>query len=661
MSERAPSTPQTPERPTDRTDTGQERRERTQEKAKEKKTREGLQMTQLKTWAESIDRHSTSDGVIGTIRENLPKIDTRVMLQAEAEARKDNKGILGVLFTKKKGVGPDGKAKFENIKLQESFKPGDEIEVNFTANGSQEANRTIGAGDILPPSVRYIVVRDRQGNERTGVRLTGMRGTRITRTGYYDTAGSYIPIYDGYTIKIPSETVVPDFQKSVAEAPRTQHSTYFSDLIQHDYQGQLPSFTVDTDHSRLQRYADAEDKVRQDRIQSLESFEQNKEQYDGLMQGEVTLTLTPRQNMDLNQVVEKAARPANKERYMRVSERTNVPWELIAAIHYREASMNFDTYLHNGDPLGRPTTHVPAGKYYTDWEEAAIDALTNGRSLGGTDFRSMMDYAEGFNGYGYRMRGLTSPYIWSGTNKQMDGKYVADGVFDPRARDQQLGIAPIVMALRSKQQETMERPQTPEVGVDPDVASGKKKVELPVGQEIAYVGDSLTVGYAYNNQEIPYKAHGGKSVMTMWQEFDEVLKQKPKTIVLLGGTNDLYGEKNASEVFGYIRLMADKAKVQGINVFVGTVPPMAQIYFDNNDRPARGKEVNEQIRRMNDMIRTAYPSQVVDFASALADGNNRSEPNAALIPQPPHGDGVHPGSAGYNVMRSLVADKLSQL
>ena len=41
----------------------------------------------------------------------------------------------------------------------------------------------------------------------------------------------------------------------------------------------------------------------------------------------------------------------------------------------RESSCNFKTYLHNGDPLGKPTTHVPKGKNFTKFTDAAVDAL----------------------------------------------------------------------------------------------------------------------------------------------------------------------------------------------------------------------------------------------------------------------------------------------
>ena len=62
----------------------------------------------------------------------------------------------------------------------------------------------------------------------------------------------------------------------------------------------------------------------------------------------------------------------NKQRYQAVADKTGIPAELIAALHWRESSGNFNTYMHNGDPLGSPTVHYPQGKLFYDWESSEI-------------------------------------------------------------------------------------------------------------------------------------------------------------------------------------------------------------------------------------------------------------------------------------------------
>src|SRR5262249_54559480 len=61
---------------------------------------------------------------------------------------------------------------------------------------------------------------------------------------------------------------------------------------------------------------------------------------------------------------------------------------------------------------------------------------------------------EPYNGYGYRNKGLRSPYLWASTNHQQRGKYVRDRVFDPRVMDEQVGCAAQLKYLGVGQQKS---------------------------------------------------------------------------------------------------------------------------------------------------------------------------------------------------------------
>jgi lysozyme family protein len=137
---------------------------------------------------------------------------------------------------------------------------------------------------------------------------------------------------------------------------------------------------------------------------------------------------------------------ASKDRYQKVEKLTGVPWHVIAVIHEREASQNWNTQLGQGDPLNKKSTHVPKGRGpFATWEDGAVDALTkcppyaannHDWSVGGT-----LALLEKYNGLGYYNKGVPSPYIWAGTNQYVKGKYVSDGVYDPNHVDTQLGCA----------------------------------------------------------------------------------------------------------------------------------------------------------------------------------------------------------------------------
>jgi lysozyme family protein len=143
---------------------------------------------------------------------------------------------------------------------------------------------------------------------------------------------------------------------------------------------------------------------------------------------------------------------AAKDRYQAISNRTKVPWFIIAVIHEREADQDWTANIAQGDPWNEISTHTPDGRGpFLSFEAAAYDALVNCAPHAGrwTDWSAGggLTLLEQYNGLGYAKRGLPSPYIWSGTNQYHAGKYVRDGVFDPDVVDKQLGCAGLILAM----------------------------------------------------------------------------------------------------------------------------------------------------------------------------------------------------------------------
>lgn len=139
-----------------------------------------------------------------------------------------------------------------------------------------------------------------------------------------------------------------------------------------------------------------------------------------------------------------------KAQYLAVEARSGVPWFVIAALHNRESDANFATYLGNGEPLDRKTTLIPKARGpFDSWEAGAADAL----ALDGLDQvktwspeRACFEI-EKFSGFGYRKRGVRSPYLWSFSNHYARGKYIADGHFSSTRVDEQCGAIPILKAI----------------------------------------------------------------------------------------------------------------------------------------------------------------------------------------------------------------------
>ena len=147
-----------------------------------------------------------------------------------------------------------------------------------------------------------------------------------------------------------------------------------------------------------------------------------------------------------------------RSRYEEVEQVTQVPWFIVAVIHSLEGSLNFNTHLHNGDPLTAKTIHVPKGRPTGTppfrWEASAIDAL---------QFDNLIDVKkwtlavtlfklEGFNGFGYRVRHpeVLTPYLWSFSNHYTKGKFTVDRKFDPNAVSKQCGAAVLLKLMSDK-------------------------------------------------------------------------------------------------------------------------------------------------------------------------------------------------------------------
>ncbi len=138
----------------------------------------------------------------------------------------------------------------------------------------------------------------------------------------------------------------------------------------------------------------------------------------------------------------------------------DVPWYFIAALHNMESSLNFNRHLHNGDPLTKRTTHVPAGRpiglgdppYL--FEDSAVDALRMKglHKWGDWSIGGMLYQMERYNGWGYYKyhSEVNSPYLWSGTNLYTAGKYVSDGKFDINAVSKQIGCVALLKHLEKR-------------------------------------------------------------------------------------------------------------------------------------------------------------------------------------------------------------------
>jgi len=147
----------------------------------------------------------------------------------------------------------------------------------------------------------------------------------------------------------------------------------------------------------------------------------------------------------------------NRARYEVIEASTGVPWFVVGIIHSLETGLRFDRHLHNGDPLTARTKLVPAGRPLGQapftFEQSCQDALCMKAydKIAAWPVERIAWALENYNGWGYRRyRKILSPYLWSGSNHYLAGKYVADGKWSATAVSSQSGGMPLIKTIAAK-------------------------------------------------------------------------------------------------------------------------------------------------------------------------------------------------------------------
>jgi lysozyme family protein len=206
--------------------------------------------------------------------------------------------------------------------------------------------------------------------------------------------------------------------------------------------------------------------------------------------------------------IDRAAKYAidNRWRYWAVQRRTGVPWQLLAAWHWRECNGDFRGCLHNGEHIignGRKTHLVPAGRGpFETWEDAAVDACEiKGLSAIKDWSDEMVCYqTERFNGFGYRHPGRPkSPYVWQGTTiYKGPGKFSSDGHYDPSLTDPQIGVVAEYMRIKEMVDEKGIRDGSTRVSILAKVKSAYKWAATTIAG--LFTADQLGVLRSYYDQ-----------------------------------------------------------------------------------------------------------------------------------------------------------------
>ena len=182
----------------------------------------------------------------------------------------------------------------------------------------------------------------------------------------------------------------------------------------------------------------------------------------------------------------------------------------------------------------------------------------------------------------------------------------------------------------------------------------KELMETQSYPKVVFMGNSITEGWVnaqpdfFSENNYLGRGIGGQTTPQMLIRFmPDVVKLKPKAVVILAGTNDIAGNTGFSSVemiTNNIEAMAQLAKANNIKVILTSILPV----YDYPWRP--GLQPVKKIAEINSwMKKYAAENQhtYLDLFSVLKDEKEG-------LPKKYSKDGVHPNLAGYKLMAPLT-------
>jgi lysophospholipase L1-like esterase len=183
-----------------------------------------------------------------------------------------------------------------------------------------------------------------------------------------------------------------------------------------------------------------------------------------------------------------------------------------------------------------------------------------------------------------------------------------------------------------------------------------------VRPDAVFMGNSITDGWASQHTAFfadnNYVGRGisGQVTAQMLARFRaDVLDLNPRAVVILAGTNDIAGNDgfvSIENIAGNIISMAELAKANKIKVVICSILPAAEYPWKKEvtDVPTKVRAVNAILKEWAEANKCTY----VDYFSAMADERGG-------LPTELAGDGIHPTSAGYDLMEGIVKPVLDKV
>lgn len=235
------------------------------------------------------------------------------------------------------------------------------------------------------------------------------------------------------------------------------------------------------------------------------------------------------------------------------------------------------------------------------------------------------------------------------------------GTADPGyAEESRAQEAPGASSLTQEQTAACQKTAREELFVDLPgfgrYAAANAVLPLPSSGErrVVFMGDSISDFWPKLDPEFFARADfvdrgiSGQTTLQMLLRFrQDVIALKPRVVHIMAGTNDIAGNTGPMEMSGIeanIASMVDLARVNGIQVVIGSVLPAAKFpWRPELDPGPKIVALNQWLKSYSAAMHLVY----VDYYAALTDGALGLRSDVTT-------DGVHPTLAGYRLMDPLA-------
>lgn len=199
-----------------------------------------------------------------------------------------------------------------------------------------------------------------------------------------------------------------------------------------------------------------------------------------------------------------------------------------------------------------------------------------------------------------------------------------------------------------------------------DKTNQSKPISTKDENRVVFIGDSITdfwdeqkfggffPGKPYINRGV--SGQTTQHILTRFQQ--DVIDLKPKVVVILAGTNDIYAGSTLEQTGANISAMAEMAKANKIKVVISSVLPISDTVKGENGEFINNTNLRspDKILAMNKWLKNYAAKEgftYLDYYGAMADKKGFVKDGTTY-------DGLHPNANGYKIMNPLAEKAIKQ-